>query len=1015
MIVPVGRTFRSWRRLRAFLVVCVLLVAWAGAAVAQSTPIARAVRITGNINFVTTGGSLRTQPDTGNSCLVGTTSSENLSGVPPGTTIRAAYLYWGGSGSAVDSTVTFNSSTVVADRTFTAVFNNAGTSFPYFGGVADVTPLVTGNGSYTFGGLSVNTGAPHCGSSAVQAGWGLIVIYQGAAERLRAINIFDGLQFFRGSSLTLTPDGFRIPPSNIDGRIAVITWEGDPGNSTPLNGFSESLTFNGTGLDDGLVPAGSVPTIQQYDGTISSQGSVTSYGVDVDSYDISSALSPGQTTATTNYSAGGDLVLLTAQVVSVTTEPVVDLGVTKSHTGDFSVGTLGTYTITVSNAAGAEKEDNLITVTDVLPSGLTFVSASGTGWSCSASGQTVSCTQPPPLLAGNSLPPITLTVQVAVAAYPSVTNQVTVSSSSLDNNAANDSTSDPTNVRGPDLSTSTKTVQDLNGGEVDPGDVLRYTINLIESGGVAANNVTVTDDIPANTANFSVTTLPAGATNLSTGAGTGTFGTGFLNISGIAVAANGTASVVFDVIVPSTTTPGTPIDNGATVTQPNGPGANPVAPTVIVSPSQVPGAGRKPLYLRRLPSLALSRNPPAAAESDESIAGGDSATWTLTPPLQSPISIPANNISVRLWLRRRGGGGSSRQISVALANSVTGNIGSDTRSYTIPSSSPAEFLFVIPNAAALNFPAGSLFTLTIQQLSPASSSTSTRVYPNGTGASDYSRIELDSNTVINVDSVDAYDAAYSGGTVPAYITPGATAYLRAVISDPFGSFDIANAVASVVDPNNTTVASNVPMTKVADSGAATATYEIPFLIPNAAAAGIWTVRIVGTEGTEGIVTDLGVGTFVVQLPTPALRVQKTSVALADPLNSTTNPKRIPRGVVSYDISVTNTGPGAVDSSSLVITDSIPANTALYVSTASGLPVEFMDGTPASGLTYNYATQVSYSNQPAGSAPYNYTPTPDTDGFDAAVRGIRIAPAGTMAGTTTAGQPSFTIRLRVRID
>jgi uncharacterized repeat protein (TIGR01451 family) len=251
--------------------------------------------------------------------------------------------------------------------------------------------------------------------------------------------------------------------------------------------------------------------------------------------------------------------------------------------------------------------------------------------------------------------------------------------------------------------------------------------------------------------------------------------------------------------------------------------------------------------------------------------------------------------------------------------------------------------------------------------------------------------------------------------VPAYITPGATAYLRAVISDPFGSFDIANAVASVVDPNNTTVASNVPMTKVADSGAATATYEIPFLIPNAAAAGIWTVRIVGTEGTEGIVTDLGVGTFVVQLPTPALRVQKTSVALADPLNSTTNPKRIPRGVVSYDISVTNTGPGAVDSSSLVITDSIPANTALYVSTASGLPVEFMDGTPASGLTYNYATQVSYSNQPAGSAPYNYTPTPDTDGFDAAVRGIRIAPAGTMAGTTTAGQPSFTIRLRVRID
>ena len=37
----------------------------------------------------------------------------------------------------------------------------------YFGGFADVTSRVAGNGSYTFSGLTVNTGAPHCGSSAV--------------------------------------------------------------------------------------------------------------------------------------------------------------------------------------------------------------------------------------------------------------------------------------------------------------------------------------------------------------------------------------------------------------------------------------------------------------------------------------------------------------------------------------------------------------------------------------------------------------------------------------------------------------------------------------------------------------------------------------------------------------------------------------------------------------------------------------------------------------------------------
>ena len=41
-----------------------------------------ALRDTGHINFVSTGGSLRTQDNNGNSCAVGTTSSQSLSGVP---------------------------------------------------------------------------------------------------------------------------------------------------------------------------------------------------------------------------------------------------------------------------------------------------------------------------------------------------------------------------------------------------------------------------------------------------------------------------------------------------------------------------------------------------------------------------------------------------------------------------------------------------------------------------------------------------------------------------------------------------------------------------------------------------------------------------------------------------------------------------------------------------------------------------------------------------------------------
>ncbi len=102
------------------------------------------------------------------------------------------------------------------------------------------------------------------------------------------------------------------------------------------------MRYNGSLLDDGINVAGSDPLVQQFDGTINTQGISTSYGIDVDQYDITARLSPGQTSGTTTYSAGADLVLLMAQIVSATSDPAVDLGVTMSHTGTFVSGGTGT-------------------------------------------------------------------------------------------------------------------------------------------------------------------------------------------------------------------------------------------------------------------------------------------------------------------------------------------------------------------------------------------------------------------------------------------------------------------------------------------------------------------------------------------------------------------------------------------------------------------------------------------------------------------------------------------------
>ncbi len=682
------------RRTLAWLAVVGLLL---GPATAYSQTITRYARFVGNINFVATGGSLRTQPNTVDACAVGATSTAAVAGIPAGSTVLAAYLYWGGSGSTIDSSVTFAGAAIGASRTFTTTFNNGGTLFPYFGGFADVTARVAGNGNYTFGGLTVNTGAPHCGSQAVVAGWGLVVIYQRAAERLRAINVFDGLQYFRGSAVTLTPDGFRVPTTAIDGRMAIVAWEGDPQNSTPLNGFSESLSFNGNALDDGIIVAGSDPVTQPYDGTINTLGIATSYGVDVDTFTVDPYISPGQTSATTVFSAGGDLVLLTAQVVSVTSEPSVDLSITKTHVGDFSAGTNGVYTIRVSNGSGVglEQEDNSVTVTDTLPAGLTYVSGTGTGWSCSNAGQTVTCTHPPPVAMGATLPDLSLTVLPGPAAAPSATNTAAVSSASLDFDAANNTATDATNVRLPNLSTSTKTVVDLNGGDANPGDTLRYTITLKETTGVTAPNVRVTDDVPANVDSFSVVTLPAGAVNNSTGAGTGANGDGFLDISNITVPASGTVTVVFDVRVTAGTQPGATVDNTASIINSNGTGATPAAPQIIVSQSQIPSAGGKLLYLYSAP-VQLSRTPPSGVPAAITInSQNGSTTWTQTPALATSLSLPAGNVPVQLWLTRSGNNG-ARTIQVTLSASGIGTLGTTTLSVTPPTGNPALTTFTVP-------------------------------------------------------------------------------------------------------------------------------------------------------------------------------------------------------------------------------------------------------------------------------------------------------------------------------
>src|SRR5439155_1360194 len=124
---------------------------------------------------------------------------------------------------------------------------------------------------------------------------------------------------------------------------------------------------------------------------------------------------------------------------------VPDLALDKRHTAAFVVGQGGVYTLVARNL-GSGTTTGPATVTDVLPSGLGFVSAVGAGWSVSAALATVTATHAGPIAAGDSAA-FTLTASVGAAAFPSVTNQATVSTAG-DLDAANDLDSDPTDITG---------------------------------------------------------------------------------------------------------------------------------------------------------------------------------------------------------------------------------------------------------------------------------------------------------------------------------------------------------------------------------------------------------------------------------------------------------------------------------------------------------------------------------------------------------------------------------------
>jgi uncharacterized repeat protein (TIGR01451 family) len=222
---------------------------------------------------------------------------------------------------------------------------------------------------------------------------------------------------------------------------------------------------------------------------------------------------------------------------------VADPSITKTHVGNFTRGTTGSYTITVSNS-GTGPTSGTVTVTDTLPAGLTpqpFTNPVN-GWTCGIAGQVVTCTRSNVLNAGSSYPTIPVNVSVLQTAANSVTNSATVSGGGGNISTANDTANDATTVvSSADLSL-TKTA-DNSTPTINQN--VTFTLTLANAGPSNASGVTVTDALPAGLSFVSAT--PSAGTSYNSG-------TGVWTIGAVSSGANATLQIVAKVTASGTIT-----------------------------------------------------------------------------------------------------------------------------------------------------------------------------------------------------------------------------------------------------------------------------------------------------------------------------------------------------------------------------------------------------------------------------------------------------------------------------
>ncbi|PCI08615.1 MAG: hypothetical protein COB77_01980 [Gammaproteobacteria bacterium] len=434
--------------------------------------------------------------------------------------------------------------------------------------------------------------------------------------------------------------------------------------------------------------------------------------------------------------------------------------------------------------------------------------------------------------------------------------------------------------------------------------------------------------------------------------------------------------------------------------------------TVNINP---PASGIKQLYFDAVNLGAtpnLTRVPPAANTTTENITGGSTFTLNQSIVFQAPFSITGGSVTnVQLRVRRNGGG--ARTMQVQIFNGNTGAlIGTNATTWNVGNWQTIQVPITI--ASTENFSTSDFVRIVLTNTSANNGNIQLRTLQGAIR----SEVQMQSNTVINIDTINVFSAAYPGVTQFTSYEPGSTVFIRATVSDPFGNADITSAIITITDSASNVQENNQAMTSVDTPTGATRVYEYQYTIP-ANPNGFWNLNITANEGNEATVSHTSQATMIVG--TTNITISKNSAVLSDPVNLT-DPKAIPGAIIEYTVGVVNSGFGYIDNNSFVITDPIPSGTTFYFGSPLN-PANLVDGATPSGLTIplnfidlaSVIDDIAFSND--GGLSF-ITPTTDANGFDTTVppiNFIRINPKGEFNGSNGTDDPSLQINFRVRVD